>query len=48
MQDFAARGLQAWVDFQAAHPQGTGPRRDLTRMNSIYELEKRYMLPSDR
>jgi 2-methylisocitrate lyase-like PEP mutase family enzyme len=42
MQAFAARGLQAWFDFQAAHPDSRGPRRDLTGMNAVYELESRY------
>jgi 2,3-dimethylmalate lyase len=47
MQDFASRGLQAWVDFQAAHPQSTGARRDLTGMSNVYELEKRYLSQSN-
>lgn len=43
MQDFATRGLQAWFDFQAAHPESQGARRDLTGMSQVYELEQRYL-----
>jgi 2-methylisocitrate lyase-like PEP mutase family enzyme/predicted TIM-barrel fold metal-dependent hydrolase len=46
MQDFRARGLQAWIDFQAAHPQAAGARRDLTGMSNLYELEQRYLSSS--
>jgi 2-methylisocitrate lyase-like PEP mutase family enzyme len=43
MQDFAARGLQAWIDFQAAHPESQGARRDLLQINKVYELDERYL-----
>jgi 2-methylisocitrate lyase-like PEP mutase family enzyme len=45
MNDFAERGLQAWFDFQEAHPSALGARRDLTGMSEVYELDRRYLAP---
>jgi 2-methylisocitrate lyase-like PEP mutase family enzyme len=43
MRDFSERGLQAWFDFQAAHPDAQGARHDLTGMSQVYELDRRYL-----
>ena len=42
MRDFSQRGMQAWFDFQNSHADARGPRRDLTGMSQVYELEQRY------